>query len=78
MLIVNVHEAKTQLSKMLEAVARGEKVIIAKADSPVAELVPYRRPALQLGGFEGEIDIADDFDSAEVNERVQALFEGAG
>lgn len=76
MIIVNVHEAKTQLSKILEAVQRGEQVLIAKANKPVAELIPYQGPALQLGGFEGEIEISDDFDSPRVNEQVVDLFEG--
>jgi len=76
MLVLNVHQAKTQLSKMLDAVSRGEKVVIAKANVPVAELIPYQRPALQLGGFEGEIEIDDDFDSDEVNRHVTELFEG--
>ncbi len=76
MIVVNVHEAKTQLSKMLDAVQRGEQVIIAKANRPVAELVPYQRPALQLGGFEGEIEVRDDFDDPAVNDAVARLLEG--
>ena len=76
MIVVNVHEAKTQLSKLLEATERGEQVVIARANRPVAQLVPYERPALQLGGFEDQIEISDDFDSPEVNDLVADLFEG--
>ena len=76
MIVVNVHEAKTQLSKLLEAVNRGEQVVIARANTPVAELVPYRRSALRLGGFEGEIEIGEDFDAPEVGARIADLFEG--
>lgn len=50
---VNVHEAKTQLSKLLEYAARGEEVVIARAGEPVARLVPYtvgrRTPGLAKG-----------------------------
>jgi prevent-host-death family protein len=45
MKIVNVHEAKTHLSRLLSAVAAGEEVIIAKAGKPVARLVPVAAPA---------------------------------
>lgn len=62
---VNVHEAKTNFSKLLQRVALGEEVIIAKAGVPVAKLVPVRtqqgkRP---LGFLKGEIWMADDFDA---------------
>ena len=62
---VNVHEAKTNFSKLLQRVALGEEVIIAKAGVPVAKLVPVRpaqgkRP---LGFLKGEIWMAEDFDA---------------
>ncbi|MBW2734114.1 MAG: type II toxin-antitoxin system Phd/YefM family antitoxin [Deltaproteobacteria bacterium] len=75
-MIINIHEAKTHLSKILEAVQRGEEVIIAKANKPIAEIIPYQKPALQLGGFEGKIVISDDFDSEALNEEVADLFQG--
>ena len=62
---VNIHEAKTHLSRLLEAVERGEEVVIARAGQPIATLVAYRPPRRRiapLGGMEGEIWIADDFD----------------
>ncbi|MGI8575837.1 MAG: type II toxin-antitoxin system Phd/YefM family antitoxin [Egibacteraceae bacterium] len=64
MLTAGVTEAKAQLSKLLEAVQRGERVVISRAGKPVAELTIYRgdvRPC-QLGGWAGRVWIADDFD----------------
>jgi len=62
---VNVHEAKTHFSKLLERVAKGEEVVIAKAGKPVARLVPIAEPPQprKLGGIEGLIEIPDDFDA---------------
>jgi len=60
---VNIHEAKTHLSRLLERVAMGEEVIIAKAGTPVAKLVPVK-PAgrgFKFGSAKGKIVIADDF-----------------
>jgi prevent-host-death family protein len=71
--LVNVHEAKTQLSKLLEQVRSGEDVVIAKAGIPVARLVPYTPPKRKIappGAMKGEIWIADDFD-----EPLDKLFE---
>ncbi len=61
----NVHEAKTHLSNLLERVAAGEEVLIAKAGVPVARLVPVVLPAEQrpLGTEQGRVFIADDFDA---------------
>jgi prevent-host-death family protein len=61
---VNVHEAKTELSRLLEAVEAGERVVIARAGEPVAVLVPWKsavRPR-RLGLFEGQATIHPDFD----------------
>jgi len=54
---VNIHEAKTHLSKLLEEVAAGAEVIIAKAGKPVARLSPYQpaKPKRRLGGLIGQI-----------------------
>jgi prevent-host-death family protein len=46
---VTIHQAKTQLSKLIEAVERGEKVIIARGQIPVAELVPAQKKKFKLG-----------------------------
>lgn len=61
---VNVHEAKTHFSKLLERVAAGEEVTIAKAGRPVARLVPIAPPVERpLGLDAGKVWIADDFDA---------------
>jgi len=60
----NVHEAKTQLSRLLAQVAEGEEVVIAKAGEPVARLVPVRKKGKpELGTERGRMWIADDFDA---------------
>lgn len=62
--IVNVYEAKTRLSELVERAARGEEIVIAKAGTPRARLVPL--PAAKTprvpGGWEGNVWVADDFD----------------
>jgi prevent-host-death family protein len=61
---VNVHEAKTQLSRLLEDVEAGERVVIARAGEPVALLSPYREAVQRrrLGLFADQVAIHDDFD----------------
>lgn len=71
---VNVHEAKSTLSKLLERVERGERVVIARAGKPVADLVPHRRADVVFGAARGEIEIAEDFDA--VDDDLVAAFEG--
>ena len=72
----NVHEAKTHLSRLLDQVAAGEEVILARAGVPVARLVPVVLPAhvRELGGERGRVFIADDFD-APLPEDVARSFE---
>lgn len=61
---VNVHEAKTHLSRLLVEVERGQEVTIARAGRPVARLVPAEAPAKRVLGQErGTIWIAPDFDA---------------
>ena len=64
MQIVNIHAAKTNLSRLLEAVAAGQEVVIAKAGKPVAKLVPITSasPPRQLGTLAGTFTVPDDFD----------------
>lgn len=70
---VNVHEAKTHLSRLLEAVEGGEEIIIARAGKPVARLVRLARPAHRLpGAWAGRIVMSDDFD--ETSSEVVAAF----
>jgi prevent-host-death family protein len=62
---VNVHEAKTQLSRLLERVERGEEIVIARAGTPVARLLPFstRGTGRELGMDEGRLEIPEDFDA---------------
>jgi prevent-host-death family protein len=74
---VNVHEAKTHLSKLLRRVAAGEEIVIARAGKPVARLVSVEKPKppRELGKHRGEIWIAEDFD-APLPDEILADFEG--
>jgi prevent-host-death family protein len=73
---VNVHEAKTQLSKLLARVEAGEEVVIARAGKPVARLVPAapRKRRRVPGEDEGKGWIAEDFD-APLPPEIQKYFE---
>lgn len=64
MIEVNIHEAKTQLSRLLVQVEAGEEVIIARSGQPVARLVAFTKPSKKrvLGQYRGEVVISDDFD----------------
>lgn len=53
--IVNIHEAKTHLSKLLERVKNGEEIILAKAGKPYARLVPLAQQTRELGFVEGSV-----------------------
>ena len=74
---VNIHEAKTNLSALIEEVQAGGEIIIAKAGKPVARLAPLDIPkALRKpGAMKGKIRIAEDFDAPLPDELVEA-FEG--
>lgn len=73
---VNVHEAKTHLSKLLERVGQGEEVVIAKSGRPVARLVPMvgRPERRKPGSAKGTLWLSDDFD-APLPEEVLESFE---
>lgn len=74
--MVNIHEAKTHFSRLVERVMGGEEVVIGKAGRPVAKLVPYiedRGPRVP-GGWEGRVWISDNFD--ELPAEVEAAFRG--
>jgi prevent-host-death family protein len=73
---VNVHEAKTQLSKLLARVEAGEEIVIARAGKPVARLVPVAQTKTRRvpGEDEGKIWIAEDFD-APLPPEIQKYFE---
>jgi prevent-host-death family protein len=76
---VNVHEAKTRLSKLLKRVQLGEEIVIAKAGKPVARLVPFAQPpsARKPGTAKALITIGADFDAPLPNEIQKALDEGS-
>ena len=71
---VNIHEAKTHLSRLVERVAAGEEITLARAGRPVARLVPYRarREPRRPGIWKGRVLIGPDFDEP-LNEFHRAL-----
>ena len=73
----SLYEAKTNLSKLVERAAAGEEIVITKNGKPMACLVPFRanKRKRKLGGAEGKIWIADDFD-APLPDDLIAAFEG--
>jgi prevent-host-death family protein len=75
---VNIHEAKTHLSKLVERAARGEAFVIAKAGKPLVKVAALDSPAApqRLGFLEGEIAVPADFDRMGEAE-IEALF-GSG
>jgi prevent-host-death family protein len=74
---INIHEAKTHLSRLLKQVAEGEEIIIAKAGQAVARLVPLAAAPKkrQLGLLKGKLNVPEDFD-APLTDGDLALFEG--
>ncbi len=75
---VNIYEAKTRLSELVEQARRGQTVVIAKHGTPLARLVPLdapARPKIVFGSMKGEFIEADDFD-APLPDDLLALFEG--
>lgn len=74
-MIVNVSEAKTRLSKLIDMAYQGEEVIIAKNNLPLVELVPHKpREKRKLGLLAGQIRIPDDFLDEEP--KINAMFYG--
>jgi prevent-host-death family protein len=72
---VNVHEAKTHLSRLLQRVEAGEEITIARSGTPIARLVPMATQRKQLQGIDrGRVWIAEDFDAPDP--ALEALFEG--
>jgi prevent-host-death family protein len=70
--VVNMHEAKTTLSKLVELVESGEEVIIARAGQPVARLVAAGEPRRRnLGAWKGKVWLADDFDAPLPDEHLR-------
>ena len=76
---INIYEAKTQLSKLVDRAAAGNDVIIARAGKPVARLTRLKeaKRTVRFGLLKGAVKIAKDFD-APLPEEIQAQFEGRG
>lgn len=72
----NIHEAKTNLSRIVERVEHGEVITISRAGKPVAKVVPLDRKVHRRGrgSLRGQVTLADDWDSAEVNAQIAADF----
>ena len=78
---INMHEAKTQLSRLVADAAAGEPFIIARAGKPLVKVVAVDSPAAgtarRTGFMEGEISIPEDFDRIGSTE-IEAMFDGEG
>lgn len=75
--IFNVHDAKTHLSRLLDRVAQGEEIIIAKSGRPVAKLVRVTTEPRRPGRLKGRIHVGPDFDEP-LPEEILAAFRGEG
>lgn len=77
--VVNIHAAKTHLSRLVDQAAAGEEILIARAGTPVARLVPLRvvRPRRTPGIMRGRIVIAHDFDAPLPKEVLAAFYGGS-
>lgn len=76
MQIINIHQAKTHLSQLIEKVVAGEDIIIAKAGKPVAKLVAHREKLKprKAGSLKGKLFVSDDFDDDD--KQIQEMFYG--
>lgn len=68
---INIYDAKTRLSELVERVAAGEEIVIAKSGKPVARLVPIRVRERKPGWGRGKIRIAPDFDAPMTEEELR-------
>jgi prevent-host-death family protein len=77
---VNIHDAKTHLSRLVERAAAGEPFIIAKSGKPMVKVIPLDSPSggqvKRLGFLTGQIDVPQDFDRMGENE-IEKLFKGS-
>jgi len=76
----NIHDAKTNLSRIIDRVEHGEEIIISRAGTPVAKVVPLVRRVTRRGrgSLAGQLVLTDGWDSAEVNEQIAREFGVAG
>ncbi|MFY9927436.1 MAG: type II toxin-antitoxin system prevent-host-death family antitoxin [Streptosporangiaceae bacterium] len=72
----NIHEAKTNLSRIIERVEQGEEIVISRAGHPVAKVVPLpgRVQRHGRGSLRGQLELAPDWDSEAVNQAIAADF----
>lgn len=72
----NIHEAKTNLSRIIDRVEHGEEIIISRAGNPVAKVIPLHRSVTRTGrgSLRGKLVATEDWDSPEVNEAVASDF----
>ena len=79
---VNIHEAKTHLSKLLHLVEKGEPFIIARAGKPLAKVEAYKEKlSPRIGFMKGKISVPDDFDTmfaTEIEEMFEGKYDGSG
>lgn len=77
---VNIHEAKTHLSRLVERAAAGHEIVISKRGRPVAKLTrldkPRKRTVRRIGFMEGQLSVPDDFDTM-AQEEIEAAFYGS-
>ena len=71
---VNIHEAKTQLSRLIEQALQGEEVIIAKAGHPVVRLIPIQKPKPILGSARGTIKFQPGWDDPLTDKEIAEIF----
>lgn len=71
----NIHEAKSQLSHLIELVYAGEEIVICKAGKPMVKIIRYQNEEdRKPGSWHGKVNITDDFD--EISHEIEKLFEG--
>jgi prevent-host-death family protein len=74
---VNMHEAKTHLSRLVERVEGGEEIVISRAGKPAAKLVPVPKKLgpRKLGGWEGKMEMPSDEEWEKMDKEIEQLFE---
>jgi prevent-host-death family protein len=79
---VNIHEAKTHLSRLLEELEAGEPFVIARAGKPIAKVTAIQeKPPQRIGFMEGQFSVPDDFDTMfkdEIAEMFEGKYDGSG
>jgi prevent-host-death family protein len=72
----NIHDAKTNLSRIIDRVEHGEEIIISRAGTPVAKVIPLSRRVDRVGrgSLAGQLTMTDDWDSLDVNEAIAQDF----